>query len=114
MGFAPANDPEYVILMTVNEPSAGAYYGSLVAAPYVGRVFEKIFEYEAIAPTENSEQIQYVTMPQLEEKTYDEAAAVLKELGLQFEVAGEGNIITSTLPIVGEQVAVGDIVLLRT
>lgn len=113
VGFAPVDNPRYVILMTVNEPSQGAYYGSIVAAPYVGRVFNGIFDYEQILPTENDE-VELVTMPQLERMDYSEAVKVLKEIGLHFEVDGEGSTIVSTLPIVGEQIEKGDVVLLRT
>ncbi|MFR6641039.1 MAG: peptidoglycan D,D-transpeptidase FtsI family protein [Christensenellales bacterium] len=41
VGFAPVQDPRYVVLMTIDEPTAGAYYGSVVAAPYVGRIFRR-------------------------------------------------------------------------
>ena len=44
IGFAPADNPQYLALMIVDEPSAGPYYGSIVAAPYVGDIFRNIFE----------------------------------------------------------------------
>lgn len=41
VGFFPANSPEYLALVVVDEPK-GAYYGSTVAAPYAKEVFEGI------------------------------------------------------------------------
>ena len=41
IGTYPANDPEYIIMIIVNEPSAGAYYGSIVASPY-GKAFQRM------------------------------------------------------------------------
>ena len=41
VGFFPANNPEYLALVVVDEPK-GAYYGSTVAAPYAKEVFEGI------------------------------------------------------------------------
>ena len=114
VGFAPADDPKYVILMTVNEPSAGAYYGSIVSAPYVGQVFKKIFDCETDFPFIEEEIREKVTMPNLDGKDYAEAVKTLKELGLYFEHEGEGNVVTSTLPIVGETLEKGDVVLIRT
>jgi len=32
-GFAPSSDPRLVAVVTINDPSAGEYYGGLVAAP---------------------------------------------------------------------------------
>ncbi|MDE6294057.1 MAG: hypothetical protein K2L88_05495, partial [Clostridiales bacterium] len=39
IGFSPADNPKYAVLMIVDEPQGYMYYGSLVAAPYAGRVF---------------------------------------------------------------------------
>ena len=43
IGFAPYQDPEYVVYVIVNEPK-GAYYGGVVAAPLAGKIFEEIFK----------------------------------------------------------------------
>lgn len=114
VGFAPADDPEYVILMIVDEPSSGAYYGSIVAAPYVGDIFSKIFAYEQIAPTDNAEKIEYVDMPELTDKSVDYALNELKKLGLYVECAGDGDTVISTLPLSETKVKKGDVVLIRT
>lgn len=42
VGFAPVENPKYISLIVVDEP-VGAYYGGLVAAPYVGQIFKNIF-----------------------------------------------------------------------
>ena len=114
VGFAPSDDPEYVILMTVDEPSSGAYYGSIVAAPYVGDIFSKIFAYEQIAPTDNAEKIEYIDMPELTDKSVDYALNELKKLGLYVECAGDGDTVISTLPLSETKVKKGDVVLIRT
>lgn len=114
VGFAPAADPQYAILMIVDEPSSYAYYGSIVAAPYVGQVFKKIFDYKGIAPTEEIKEKEYVEMPFLDGKGLNESVNALEALGLNYEIAGEGEKVISTLPLVGEKVEKGDIVLLRT
>ena len=51
LGFFPADDPKYLALVIVDEPR-GAYYGSVVAAPYAKRIFEGIIEVRGIAPYE--------------------------------------------------------------
>ena len=114
VGFAPADNPQYAILMIIDEPTSYAYYGSIVAAPYVGQVFEKIFDYLDIKPTENIAEKEYVEMPYLDGKGVNECVNALDKLGLKYEIAGEGETVSSTLPVVGEKVEKGDIVLLRT
>lgn len=51
VGFFPANDPEYLALVIIDEPQ-GAYYGSTVAAPYAKQVFEGIISVKGIKPVE--------------------------------------------------------------
>ena len=46
IGFAPADDPEYISLIVVDEP-VGAYYGGIVAAPYVGEIFKNLYQYKS-------------------------------------------------------------------
>ncbi len=112
VGFAPADDPEIAILMTVDEPNSYAYYGSIVAAPAVSSVFEKYFAYHAIRPTQN-EALQTVEMPLIEGLPYNEAVALLRKCGLQYEVEGEGDVVLQAIPLAGETLPVGDVVLLR-
>ncbi len=49
LGFFPANDPQYLALVIVDEPQ-GAYYGSVVAAPAAAEIFRGIIELKNIAP----------------------------------------------------------------
>jgi cell division protein FtsI (penicillin-binding protein 3) len=39
-GFAPSSDPEVVAVVVINDPSGGAYYGGLVAAPLFSEVMK--------------------------------------------------------------------------
>lgn len=44
VGFAPADDPQVIIIMTVDEPQ-GIYYGGTIVAPKVKKIFENILPY---------------------------------------------------------------------
>ncbi len=101
LGFAPADNPEYVILMSVNEPSTGVYYGSLVAAPYVGKIFANLFAHYAIAPDPKliaEDYDVYFEMPNLIGKTLAEASVILKECGIVFECSDSGGVVSKQLP----------------
>ena len=50
VGFFPANAPKYLALVIVDEPQ-GAYYGSVVAAPCAGEIFQGIISLKNIQPT---------------------------------------------------------------
>ena len=51
VGFFPSNKPKYLALVTVDEP-LGAYYGSVVAAPIAGEIFQGIIALKNIPPVE--------------------------------------------------------------
>ena len=51
VGFFPADDPEYLALVVVDEPQ-GQNYGSVVAAPYAGEIFQGIIDCKKIKPYE--------------------------------------------------------------
>ncbi len=47
LGFAPAEDPQVIALITIDEPT-GIYYGGTIAAPVIGDIFEMILPYLGI------------------------------------------------------------------
>lgn len=113
IGFAPVENPQYAVLMVVDEPTGYVYYGSLTAAPYAGRVFERIFAYTGLSPSVAEEKPTTFAMPDLIGKSVEDAVKILKEKGLQFETAGEGNRVTATLPAPNGETYAGDVVLIR-
>lgn len=114
IGTYPASDPEYLVMVMVDEPSAGAYYGSVVAAPYGKEIFSGIFNYLDIKKQNETTQVEIVEMPDLVGKTLSDAAIELKKLGIYFETDGDGGIVTKQLPPAGTNVAKGDTIILIT
>lgn len=49
VGYFPANAPQYLALVIIDEP-VGQYYGSTVAAPYAKKVFQGIIDLKNIKP----------------------------------------------------------------
>ena len=49
IGFAPADDPQVIALITIDEPE-GIYYGGTIAAPVIGELFRNILPYLGIEP----------------------------------------------------------------
>lgn len=52
LGFAPADNPQVIALVLIDEPE-GVYYGGTVAAPVVKEIFENILPYLGIRQTGN-------------------------------------------------------------
>ncbi len=51
IGFAPADNPQVIALITIDEPE-GIYYGGTIAAPVIADIFKNILPYLGIEPTE--------------------------------------------------------------
>ncbi|WP_077610475.1 peptidoglycan D,D-transpeptidase FtsI family protein [Clostridium sp. Marseille-P2415] len=51
IGFAPADNPQVIALITIDEPQ-GIYYGGTIAAPVIADIFKNILPYLGIEPTE--------------------------------------------------------------
>jgi len=89
IGFAPADDPEYVCLILVDEPKVGVIFGSTVAAPFVKDVLQETLMHYGVKPTEETLP---VTVPDLTGMTAAEAAKALEEIGLVADYPeGEGE-----------------------
>ena len=119
VGAFPADKPEYVVLVIADEPSAGNYFGSVVATPYAKLIFEGIIKYKNYAPTENVEEDEKlleknILMPNLVGLSLTKAVALLSSLGLQYEIAGEGEYVTSQTPPPNTYVFKNSIVILNT
>ena len=116
IGTYPASNPEYVLIVCINEPSNGAYYGGVVAKPVGERIFRSIFEAKSILPTDETQLALKPTipMPNVSGLTIAEAGAILKQKGLDFILQGEGDKVLMQLPTENTLLYVGEIVLLIT
>ncbi len=116
IGTFPAKDPEFVMIICVNEPNAGAYYGGVVAKPIGERVFRSIFEVKTVLPTDETqlENKPTIEMPNVEGLSIAEACANLKKIGLNVLFDGEGEFVLYQQPKPKTLLFLGEIVYLIT
>ncbi len=115
--FAPADDPEIVLLMMADEPSkAISYFGATVVVPYARRVMEKALPYLGIYPEYSAEEEAHkdISVPLLIDSPTATAIEQLADYGLKYEIVGEGSTVTAQMPITGTPVAKGGTVMLYT
>jgi len=114
--FAPANDPEIIMLIMIDEPMSGEYYGSKVAVPCSRKVMEEILPYLGYYPEYTAEEAENldVVVPLVEDLTVEEAKAQIESEGLTCEVVGNGTTVVGQMPITATTVAKGGIVVLYT
>jgi len=117
MTFAPAENPQVIALVLIDEPK-GAYYGGQVAGPVMLQLLENTLPHLGIEPRFNEEELAAegvapVTLPDLRGLGKDEAASTLRSLRLGFDLTGNGNTIVDQFPMPGDLVNQGQNILLR-
>lgn len=114
--FFPADDPEIIMLVMIDEPTNGLYYGSAVAAPVVSEVFNEILPYLGYYAEYDEEEIESldVNVPDVVGSNADKATATLEALGLDAEVIGSGSAVVKQVPSSGNSMPKGCTVVLYT
>lgn len=115
--FAPAENPEIMTLVLIDEPQ-GAYYGGQVAGPVMKELLASIMPYLEIAPVFNEEELEMdgvgqVVVPGLVNQNLSVARHILYKLGLETEYSGEGRVVANQFPLPGEIVNQGTKVILE-
>ncbi len=110
LGFAPADDPEYVVLLLVDEPKVGTIFGSTVAAPFVGDVMEETLRYYGHMPKADEDVSE---VPDVVGRSIEGAESTLKSAGLSAVYQGTGEVIAQ-IPRAGSNALDGSGVLLYT
>lgn len=111
VGFTEIGGRTVVCLFKVDEPQGYVYYGSIVAAPYVGQIFSGAFAAFGEEPDyEQNELPETTRMPELFGLSLTEAASAVKTAGLQYEYSGEGGAVTSQFPVAGSELYEGAVV----
>ncbi len=102
IGFAPADNPKYIVLFIVREPQVYVTFGSVVAAPYARDILEQCLKYGKVEPTEPTEEL--VVVPDLTGKSLEDAKAEAKARGLGVTSVGEGGSVLAQSPAAGTEV----------
>jgi stage V sporulation protein D (sporulation-specific penicillin-binding protein) len=111
--FAPADNPQVIMLVVVDEPTAGEIYGSRVAAPVVSAVFRESFAHLEIFPqfTEEEMAMQDTLVPNLISLSRFDTNVPLNRAGLTAYPIGEGNRVVRTVPEAGTAIGRGSVVV---
>ncbi|MBR5122992.1 MAG: PASTA domain-containing protein [Anaerotignum sp.] len=115
MSFAPAEDPQVMALVLIDEPQ-GVYYGGTVAGPVMQELLQNILPYLGIEPKYNEKEAEEadrgkITVPDLSGMMLNEARNNLFQAGLSLETEGDGEVVKRQMPPAGETVNRGTKVL---
>ena len=106
MCFAPADDPQYIMLLTMDTPSrttGTAVFGGTMVAPVASQIMSEILPLLGVEPDYTAEELvgADTTVPNLVGQTRKAAEERLADLGFTFRTVGDGDTVTDQTPAGG-------------
>ena len=104
--FAPADDPQVIMLLTLDTPSrsTGTYVsGGNMVAPTASSIMSEVLPYLGVEPSYSAEELlgMDTTVPNVIGMSVEEAKTRLGERGLSYKIDGDGDTITDQTPAGG-------------
>ena len=116
VGYAPADDPKYAMLLFFDTPTGDNYYGSVVAAPVFSEVMEELLPYLEVETEYTDEELENLdavagTYTGL---TVEQAQQQAEQDNIIAVVKGNGDKVVAQVPEAGSTVPNGGTVVLYT
>jgi cell division protein FtsI/penicillin-binding protein 2 len=113
VGYFPAEDPQYVVMVQLDDPRGEMHQGGQVAAPIFKLIAERIIglkpELRNIGRKTNKREAQdLVLVPDLRNQSAEKAAAALRKLGLVLKANGDEGTVRDQFPAYGARVPKGE------
>lgn len=112
IGFAPADDPQIVVYLAIDNPKGTIQFGGTVAAPIVGKIIDDSMRVLEVEPRKQQMEKEMtwldtplVEVPDLKGMTREEIYQ--KFYNLKLEVEGEGKVVIHQSPEPGKKVKEG-------
>ncbi|HIU30684.1 MAG TPA: PASTA domain-containing protein [Candidatus Caccousia avistercoris] len=117
-GYAPAEDPEIIMLVFFDEPlpQNGQVFGSAIAGPPFAETMAEILPYLGIEPKYTEEELSKldISTPGVVGLTKEDAQVKISNASLTYKVYGEGEKVVSQIPEQGKSIPKGGTVVLYT
>lgn len=115
-GFAPAYDPQVVVLVVLDEPHGDIKYGGTIAAPVAGQILAEILPYLGVEPKYNESETASLSKstPAVTGLTVEKAKSEISSAGLTYKVIGDGETVERQVPSAGKSISESGTVVLYT
>lgn len=116
LAIAPVDKPEIAVLVMIDEPSAGQYYGSAVSAPIGAEILTEILPYLGYEPQYTEQELASlsISVPSVVGNTVTVAKGKITNSKLTYKVVGNGENVVKQIPAATESLHSGGTVILYT
>ncbi len=103
IGYAPAENPQILALVMIDEPGVPVRFGGVIAAPIVGSIFKDALRYLGVKPRFEPEVTAKMTgeeviVPNIQNLSTEEAIALLHKSQLGYRMIGSGGYVFDQVP----------------
>lgn len=102
VGFAPSDGAKLAAIIVVDHPKSNIYYGSAVAAPYIGEFFSQALPYIGVEREMTSDQEQSFEVFGCSGKRVADVIKRLNSDSIEYRIVGNGDKVTHQTPSEGE------------
>ncbi len=115
-GFAPSDDPQYAIIVLLDEPQVAVRFGGTISAPVAQKIMTEALPYLGVEPvyTEEERAAMERTTPDVTGKEVSTAQTMLTNSELRYKVVGSGSTVVKQVPEKGATIPKNGIVVLYT
>lgn len=117
VGFFPTNEPQYVVLVILDDPGMYPPYGGWTAGPIFQRISKRIAgldnEIEKRIIKKEADQKDWFYAPKVEGMNTDEAVALLKSQNIAYTFEGSGPWIVDQKPAAGDSLTANEDIKLK-
>ncbi len=108
LAFAPAENPQVIALVLIDEPQ-GVYYGGTVAGPVMKELFANVLPYLKVKPRYSEKEmgmkeVQELVIPDFRNQKLVEVKKQLQKANIKVDIKGSGDTILQQFPLPGEKV----------
>lgn len=108
IGFAPADDPQLIVYVAVDNPKGTVQFGGVVAAPIVGNIMEDALRYLGVEKRESPIDREYVWGDEILYEVPSLIGMDVRQIrqsyyNLPLEVSGDGTICAQTISFTGNK-----------
>lgn len=122
VAISPVENTKIVTLLTLYDPHGSSFYGGQICAPVVSQILSEVLPYLGIPSNEEesssnstSTSNNFITLPDVRNKTATEAKKILESVGLKVSISESSDeLISNQVPKPGTPLSKGAIVKLYT
>ena len=124
LAIAPVENTKVSVLLTLYDPAESNNYGGQIAAPVVSQVLSEVLPYLEIpsndttittTPTDNYNNLQTTSLPDVQNKTVENAKSILENAGFTVDTTGSSDAtVSEQVPKPGTSLIKGSVIKLYT